>query len=50
MTSPSEEHPTDESSLREGVPSANQHKAEDFPPSPSQGDQETPGEQHPQKP
>ena len=49
MTTPSDEHPVDESDLRDGVPSANQHKSEDFPASPSQGDQETPGETEPQK-
>ncbi len=47
MTSPSEEHPVDESELRDGVPSANQHKTEDFPASPSQGEQETPGSDDP---
>jgi hypothetical protein len=49
MTRPSEEHPVDESELRDGHPSANQHKSEDFPPSPSQGDQETPGANDPQR-
>ena len=33
-----------------GSRSANQSKAEEFPASPSQGEQETPGETHPQAP
>ena len=49
MTRPFEEHPVDESDLRDGVPSANQHKTEEFPASPSQGEQETPGENEPQQ-
>jgi hypothetical protein len=54
MTSPSEE-PDDTEQVDQQVAehesqSANQQKAEDFPPGPSQGEQETPGANDPQQP